>query len=164
MKRLRYQKVISLETQVGVTSYMCKWANTDPRTCRRWDQVPRRSKHPLPTDHTRCGAQFHDHECKVICCLSKSVCQVRSNYWYYLVGITIYYMYLVKWDLIYFRPVKAGRFIYTPFCLTLWYWNYSGCKQSTGETTMFLMPGWVYPGVCVYLVLWIRFLVGFMTL
>jgi hypothetical protein len=35
-----------LETQVGVTSQINKWANTDPRTCRWWNQVPR-SKHPL---------------------------------------------------------------------------------------------------------------------
>ncbi|XP_056000247.1 uncharacterized protein LOC130048105 isoform X5 [Ostrea edulis] len=29
------------------------WANTDPWTHQRWDQVPRRSKHPLLTGHTR---------------------------------------------------------------------------------------------------------------
>jgi hypothetical protein len=54
MKRLRCQRVISLETQVGVTSqiHVNKWANTDPRTCRRWDQVHRRSKHPLLTGCT----------------------------------------------------------------------------------------------------------------
>jgi hypothetical protein len=28
------------------------WANTDPRKYWRWDQVPGRSKHPLPTSHT----------------------------------------------------------------------------------------------------------------
>ncbi|XP_048733691.2 calcium and integrin-binding family member 3-like isoform X2 [Ostrea edulis] len=27
------------------------WANTDPWTHQRWDQVPRRSKHPLSTGH-----------------------------------------------------------------------------------------------------------------
>jgi hypothetical protein len=43
---------MSLETQVGITSQKNKWANTDPRTYRRWDQVPRRSKHTLLTDHT----------------------------------------------------------------------------------------------------------------
>jgi hypothetical protein len=55
MKWLRYQRVpvISLETQVGVTSQINKWANMDPRTCWRWDQVPRRSKNPLKTGHTR---------------------------------------------------------------------------------------------------------------
>jgi hypothetical protein len=47
---LRYQRVISLETQVGVTSQINKLANTDPR---RWYHVPRRSKHPLSTGHTR---------------------------------------------------------------------------------------------------------------
>jgi hypothetical protein len=30
MKWLRYQRVISLETQVGITSQRNKWANTDP--------------------------------------------------------------------------------------------------------------------------------------
>jgi hypothetical protein len=54
MKWLRYQRVISLETQVGITSQMNKWANTDPWTYRRWDQVPRRSKYPLSTGHIRC--------------------------------------------------------------------------------------------------------------
>jgi hypothetical protein len=39
--------------QVGITSQIHKWANTDPRKYRRWNQVPRRSKHPLPTGHTR---------------------------------------------------------------------------------------------------------------
>jgi hypothetical protein len=47
MEWLRYQRVISLETQVGVTSQINKWANTDPRTYQRWDHVPRRSEHPL---------------------------------------------------------------------------------------------------------------------
>jgi hypothetical protein len=53
MKWLIYQRVISLETQVGITSQRNKWANTDPRIYRRWDHVPRRSKHPLWTGHTR---------------------------------------------------------------------------------------------------------------
>jgi hypothetical protein len=47
----RYHRVISLQTQVGITSQKNKWANTDPRIYRRWDQVPRRSKHPLSTGH-----------------------------------------------------------------------------------------------------------------
>jgi hypothetical protein len=34
---------------------MNKWANTDLRTCRRWGQVPRRSKHPVSTGYTRRG-------------------------------------------------------------------------------------------------------------
>jgi hypothetical protein len=37
----RYRRVISLEIQVGITSQINKWANTDPRKYRRWDQVPR---------------------------------------------------------------------------------------------------------------------------
>jgi hypothetical protein len=53
MKWLIYQRVISLESQVGVTSQINKWANTDPRTCQRWDQVPRSSKHSLLTGRTR---------------------------------------------------------------------------------------------------------------
>jgi hypothetical protein len=53
LKWLRYQRVISLETQVGVTSQINKWANMDPQTCQRWDQVPRRSKHPLSIGHIR---------------------------------------------------------------------------------------------------------------
>jgi hypothetical protein len=53
MKWLRYQRVTSLETEVGITSQRNKWANTDPRIYRRWDQVLKRSKHPLLTGHTR---------------------------------------------------------------------------------------------------------------
>jgi hypothetical protein len=53
MKWLRYQRVISLKIQVGNTNLRNKWANTDPRIYRRWDQVPRRSTHPLLIDHTR---------------------------------------------------------------------------------------------------------------
>jgi hypothetical protein len=68
MKWLRYQRVISLETQVGITSQSNKWANTDARIHRSWDQVPRRSNHPL--SHPL-GAKFHDHECGVIRCLSQ---------------------------------------------------------------------------------------------
>ncbi|XP_048730227.1 uncharacterized protein LOC125647559 isoform X2 [Ostrea edulis] len=35
------------------TLYRYSWSNTDPWTHQRWDQVPRRSKHPLLTGHTR---------------------------------------------------------------------------------------------------------------
>jgi hypothetical protein len=46
-KWLRYQRVvISLQIQVRNTNQRNKWANTDPRIYRRWDQVPRRSNHP----------------------------------------------------------------------------------------------------------------------
>jgi hypothetical protein len=45
--------MISLKTQVGITNQRNKWANTDPRLYRRWDQVPRRSAHPLLIDQTR---------------------------------------------------------------------------------------------------------------
>jgi hypothetical protein len=44
----------SQKIQVGNTNQRNKWANTDPRMYWRWDQVPRRSKHPLLIDHTRC--------------------------------------------------------------------------------------------------------------
>jgi hypothetical protein len=53
---LRYQRVISLKIQVGNTNQINKWPNTNPRIYRRWDQVPRRSMHPLLIDHTRCEA------------------------------------------------------------------------------------------------------------
>ena len=53
MKWLRYQRVISLKIQVGITNQRNKWANTDPRIYRRWDQVPRRSKHLLLINRTR---------------------------------------------------------------------------------------------------------------
>jgi hypothetical protein len=58
MKWLRYQRVVSLETKVGITSQRNKWANTDPRINRGWNQVPRRSKHPLSTGHTRRDPSF----------------------------------------------------------------------------------------------------------
>jgi hypothetical protein len=58
MKWLRYQRVISLETQVGITSQRNKWANTDPRTYWRWDYVPRRKMDPLSTGHTRREPSF----------------------------------------------------------------------------------------------------------
>jgi hypothetical protein len=47
----RYRRVVSLKIEVGITSQINKWANTDPRKYRRWDQMPRRSKHPLPTPY-----------------------------------------------------------------------------------------------------------------
>ena len=53
MKWQRYQRVISLKTQVGITNQRNKWVNTDPRIYWRWNQVPRRSKHPLSVDLTR---------------------------------------------------------------------------------------------------------------
>ena len=53
MKWLRYQRVISLKIRVGITNQRNNWANTDPRIYQRWDQVSRRSKHPLLIDHTR---------------------------------------------------------------------------------------------------------------
>jgi hypothetical protein len=43
----------SKKKTVGNTNQRNKWANTDPRIYRRWDQVPRRTKHPLLIDHTR---------------------------------------------------------------------------------------------------------------
>ena len=81
IKWLRYQRVISLKIQVGNTNQRNKWANTDPRIYRRWDQVPRRSKHPLLIDHTRRepSSMIMNAELSAV---SKSVCQVRSNYWY----------------------------------------------------------------------------------
>jgi hypothetical protein len=57
-KWLRYQRVISLKLQVGNTNQRNKCANTDPRIYRRWDQVLRRSKHPLLIDHTRREPSF----------------------------------------------------------------------------------------------------------
>jgi hypothetical protein len=72
MKWPRYRRVISLEIQVGITSRIHKWANTDPRKYKRWDQVPRRSKHPVDRSHPP-WAQFHYRECGVICCQSQCV-------------------------------------------------------------------------------------------
>jgi hypothetical protein len=58
VKSLRYQRVTSFETQVGNTNQRNKWANTDPRTYRRWDQVPRRSTHPPSIGHTHRELHF----------------------------------------------------------------------------------------------------------
>jgi hypothetical protein len=58
MKWPRYRRVISLEIQVGIKSQINKWANTDPRKYRRWDQVPRGSKHHLLTGRTRREPSF----------------------------------------------------------------------------------------------------------
>jgi hypothetical protein len=44
-------------------------------------------------------AQFHDHEYGVIRCLSKSVCQVRSNYWYEKCQTTYGSMKVCNFDL-----------------------------------------------------------------
>ena len=73
--------MISLKIQVGITNQRNKKANTDPRIYRRWDQVPRRSKHSLLIDHTRLepSSMIMNAELSV---LSKSVCHVRSNYSY----------------------------------------------------------------------------------
>jgi hypothetical protein len=49
----RYRRVISFEIQLGIRSQINKWANTDLRKYWEWDQVPTRSKHPLPTCQTR---------------------------------------------------------------------------------------------------------------
>jgi hypothetical protein len=54
MKWRRYQRVVSIEIQVGIASQINKWASMDPQNYQRWDQVPKRSKHPLPTGRTRC--------------------------------------------------------------------------------------------------------------
>jgi hypothetical protein len=59
MKWLRYQRVISLEKQVRITSQRNKWANMDPRIYWRWDQVPRRSEHPL----NKFQGQWTQHTC-----------------------------------------------------------------------------------------------------
>jgi hypothetical protein len=53
MKWPRYQRVISLETQVGITSQRNKWANTGPRKYWRRDKVSMRSKQPLSTGRNR---------------------------------------------------------------------------------------------------------------
>jgi hypothetical protein len=54
IKWLRYQRVISLKIQVRNTNQRNSiWANTDPWIYRRWDQMPRRSKHPLLINQTR---------------------------------------------------------------------------------------------------------------
>jgi hypothetical protein len=79
MKWPRYRRVISLEIQVGITSQIKKLANTGPRKYRRRDQVPRRSKHLLPTGRTRREPSSITVNAELS--QSKSVCQVRSNYW-----------------------------------------------------------------------------------
>ena len=53
MKWLKYQRVISLETHIEISSQRNQSANTDAQTYRRLDQVHRRSKHPLSTGQTR---------------------------------------------------------------------------------------------------------------
>jgi hypothetical protein len=53
MKWLRYQRVISLKIQVGITNQRNKWANTDIRIS------------PVDWSHPPC-TQFHDHKCGVI--------------------------------------------------------------------------------------------------
>jgi hypothetical protein len=52
---IKYQTMINLETQVGITSLRNKWANTDPWT---WDPVSRRSTHFLLTGYTRREPSF----------------------------------------------------------------------------------------------------------
>jgi hypothetical protein len=56
----------------------------DPRTYRRWDQVPRRSKHPLSTGHTRreTSSSIMNAELPAIKVGVPSYCQVQSHYWY----------------------------------------------------------------------------------
>jgi hypothetical protein len=53
MKWPRYRGVISLESEVGITSQIKKWAKTDPWKYRRWDQMSRRNEHLLPTGRNR---------------------------------------------------------------------------------------------------------------
>jgi hypothetical protein len=79
---LRYQRVISLETQVGVTSQINRWANTAPRTCWRWDQVPRRSMHPLLTGHTR-----HEPSSMIMNAELSAVCQSQCAKYALTIGL-----------------------------------------------------------------------------
>jgi hypothetical protein len=72
--------VISLETQVGITSQRNKRVNTDRRIYQRWDQVPRRRsilcRSVTPAVNPVPWSWMQSYP------LSKSVCQVWSNYWY----------------------------------------------------------------------------------
>jgi hypothetical protein len=81
MKWSRYQRVISLETQVGITSQRNKWANTDPQTYKRRDQVPRRSKHPLLTGHICSKPSFMIMNVE-LSAVKVSVPSTIYNYWY----------------------------------------------------------------------------------
>jgi hypothetical protein len=65
----------------SITSQRNKWVNTDPRTYRRWDQVPGRSKHPLLTCHTHNKPAVSWSWIRSYLML-KSVCQVWFHYWY----------------------------------------------------------------------------------
>jgi hypothetical protein len=43
------KRVIRLKIRVEITSQINEWANTDPQTYSRWDQVPRKNKHMFST-------------------------------------------------------------------------------------------------------------------
>jgi hypothetical protein len=62
---------------------------------RRWDQVPRSSKHPLSTGHTRREPSSMIMNAE----LSKSVCQVKSNHWYEICQITYGLMKVCNYEL-----------------------------------------------------------------
>jgi hypothetical protein len=74
------KRVISFEIQIGITSQRSKWANTNPRTYRRCDQVPRRSKHPMSTGQTRCESSFMIMNADLSAVKVSVPC--RCNYWY----------------------------------------------------------------------------------
>jgi hypothetical protein len=68
MKWLRYQRVISLEPQVGITSQRNKWANTDPGyTGGGIKSLGGVSIPCQPVTPAGSPVQY-DHECEVIRC------------------------------------------------------------------------------------------------
>jgi hypothetical protein len=76
----RYQRLISLDTHLGITSQMNKWTNMDPRTyrggirCLRGISISCRPVTPAVGRVPLSWMQSYP--------LSETVCQVRSNYWY----------------------------------------------------------------------------------
>jgi hypothetical protein len=79
MKWPRYTRIISLEIQVGITSQINRWANTDPGhtgggiRCLGGVSTPCRPVTPAVSQIPSSWMRSHP--------LSKSVCQVRSKYW-----------------------------------------------------------------------------------
>jgi hypothetical protein len=60
-RKARSKKMANIpkSNQIGITSQRNKWANTDPPDIyRRWDHVPRRSKHPLLTGRPHRESHF----------------------------------------------------------------------------------------------------------
>ena len=71
-----FKRKISVSKSVNGTIRRKNLGNTDPWKHQRWDHLPRRRKHFLPTSHPP-WIQFHNHKCM------EHQISIKSNDWRY---------------------------------------------------------------------------------